>query len=271
MLRVITDWISRRMLTCLSRPSDRYAPFFAPSIDVLRANLQPCDVLLVEGSTRLSAMIKFLTQSTWSHAALFVGADDARIDAPVLIEAEAAAGVIASPLAKYAHFNTRICRPVGLTAVERLDVISYARARIGRKYDSKQVVDLARYLVPLPRVPIALRRRLLAVGSGDPTRAICSTLIGEAFAAVKYPILPEDSMPGVDSISSYVESEHRHIRQHGLYTPRDFDISPYFRVIKPTLAADFDPHAFEWPRSVSAPGRDRATAGGQAAERRRAH
>lgn len=255
---IITDWISRRMLSCLSRPSDRYAPFFAPSIDVLRANLQPCDVLLVEGNTRLSAMIKFLTQSTWSHAALFVGeAGGMRIDAPVLIEAEAAAGVIASPLAKYAHFNTRICRPVGLTAAERLDVIAFARARIGRKYDSKQVVDLARYLVPFPRVPVALRRRLLAVGSGDPTRAICSTLIGEAFAAVRYPILPEGVMPGVDSISPYAEREHRHIRQHGLYTPRDFDISPYFRVIKPALMADFDPHALAWPLSVSVPDKDR--------------
>lgn len=259
---IITDWISRRMLTCLSRPSNRYAPFFAPSIAVLRANLQPCDVLLVEGNTRLSAMIKFLTQSTWSHAALFVGGDDARTDAPVLIEAEAAAGVIASPLTKYAHFNTRICRPVGLTAAERGEVIAFARGRLGRQYDSKQVVDLARYLAPLPRVPVALRRRLLAVGSGDPTRAICSTLIGEAFAAVRYPILPEPALPGVDSISPYAEREYRHIRQHGLYTPRDFDISPYFRVIKPTLVAEFDPHALAWPLSVSTPmasGRKRGT------------
>lgn len=245
----ISDWISRRILACLSRPSDRYAPFFAPSIEVLRANLQPCDVLLVEGNTRLSAMIKFLTQSTWSHAALFVGGP-AGAESPDLIEADAADGVIASPLVKYAHFNTRICRPVGLTAAERMDVIAFARARLGRQYDSKRVIDLARYLAPFPRVPVAFRRRLLAIGSGDPTQAICSTLIGEAFAAVKYPILPEVAVPGVNSISPYAEREHRHIRQHGLYTPRDFDISPFFKVIKPTLAVGFDPHRFVWPVSV---------------------
>ena len=30
-------------------------------------SLQPCDVLLVEGSTRISTAIKYLSQATWSH------------------------------------------------------------------------------------------------------------------------------------------------------------------------------------------------------------
>jgi hypothetical protein len=38
------------------------------------ATLLPGDVLLVEGDTGTSGVIKCLTQSTWSHAALFVGA-----------------------------------------------------------------------------------------------------------------------------------------------------------------------------------------------------
>lgn len=248
MPKVISAWISRRMLTCLARPTGRYAPFFAPPLDVLRASLQPCDVLLIEGNSRLSAMIKFLTQSTWSHAALCIGnACASRSDeteAAVLLEAEAAPGVITSPLSKYAHFNTRICRPVGLSLDDRAQVINYAVARIGMQYDSRQVIDLARFLLPLPPVPVALRRRLLAVGSGDPTRAICSTLIGEAFASVKYPILPESAALGdsVHSIAPYVQKEDRHIRQHGLYTPRDFDVSPYFDVIKPALERQFDYH-----------------------------
>ena len=35
--------------------------------------LKPGDVLLVEGSSRISTAIKYLTQSTWSHAALVLG------------------------------------------------------------------------------------------------------------------------------------------------------------------------------------------------------
>jgi hypothetical protein len=32
---------------------------------------------------------------------------------------------------------------------------------------------------------------MLAIGSGDPTTAICSTLIAAAFGSVHYPILPQ--------------------------------------------------------------------------------
>jgi hypothetical protein len=28
--------------------------------------------------------------------------------------------------------------------------------------------------------------------------------------------------------------------RHGLYAPRDFDVSPYFAVIKPTIEGGFD-------------------------------
>jgi hypothetical protein len=37
-----------------------------------------------------------------------------------------------------------------------------------------------------------------------------------------------------------------HIRHHSLFTPRDFDISPFFEVVKPTIAKDFDYHKITW-------------------------
>ena len=107
----------------------------------------------------------------------------------------------------------------------------------------KHIWDLARYLVPTPPVPTRWRRRLLALGSGDPTRAICSTLIADAFHSVGYPILPEVTLSGRDDpAAQHAYAEMRHIQEHGLYMPRDFDVSPYFQIIKPTLALGFDPH-----------------------------
>ena len=47
-------------------------------------------------------------------------------------------------------------------------------------------------------------------------------------------------------IAPYVQSEIDHIRKHGLFTPRDFDVSPYFAIVKPTLAAGFDYHQVAW-------------------------
>jgi hypothetical protein len=260
----LAEYISARIIRYLAKPTVRYAPFFAPDPELTRRTLQPGDVVLIEGNTRLSAVIKFLTQSTWSHAALYVGerpgdrgprhtaVPDAEPN--VLLEAEAETGVVTVPLSKYAHFNLRICRPAGLSAEARQRVIDHALARIGTQYDTRQILDLARYLFPYPPVPVWFRRRMLAIGSGDPTKAICSVLIAEAFASIHYPILPERVL--VDGraygMAPYVAREIDHIRRHGLYTPRDFDVSPYFSVVKPGLDG-FDYRAVVWqPAGVPA-------------------
>src|SRR5581483_10342544 len=133
MFDTLRQRISTAILHYLAKPTKRYAPFFAPDIEVVRKSLQLGDIILIEGNTRLSAIIKFLTQSTWSHAALYVGerpGDVAPNGEPnVLLEAEAGPGVITVPLSKYAHFNTRICRAVGLHAEGKQAVVDYALAR----------------------------------------------------------------------------------------------------------------------------------------------
>jgi hypothetical protein len=273
MANTLSDWIGTRILRYLQQPTGRYAPFFATDSELLGTSLRPGDILLVEGNSRLSAIIKHLTQSTWSHAALYVGdAVPMRSDgeAAVLVEAEPDPGVLAVPLSKYSGFNTRICRPVGLSAADVKKVIDYAVARIGMQYDRKRVLDLARYLYPYPPVPVTIRRRLLAIGAGDPTRAICSTLIGEAFRSIRYPILPDDEAANGETIlvHPYVGRENDHIRRHGLFTPRDFDISPYFKVVKPSLDTDFDYRSVSWDiknaphaRAGLVPGANRDTTG----------
>jgi hypothetical protein len=267
MLDRLKQYISAAIIGYLARPTQRYAPFFAPDPEITRRTLQPGDVILIEGNTRLSAIIKFLTQSTWSHAALYVGERPgdhgpghtaaADLEANVLLEAEAKSGVTTVPLSKYAHFNMRICRASGLSPEAKQKVVDYALARIGEQYDNKQIIDLARYLFPYPPVPVWFRRRMLAIGSGDPTKAICSALIAEAFASIHYPILPERlSIQGkAYGVAPFVEREVEHIRRHGLYTPRDFDVSPYFEIVKPGLDG-FDYHALVWQPADAATATD---------------
>ena len=213
--------------------------------------LVPGDVLLVEGNTRISAAIKYLTQSTWSHAALYIGdalgSEDADREPKTLIEADICEGVRAIPLSLYAGMHTRICRPVGLSPGDLSKVIGFAVSRIGQQYDLKNLFDLARYLVPTLPVPARWRRRMIAFGSGDPSRAICSTLIAQAFHSVHYPILAEVTL--VKSDDPALEDCYReflHIRHYSLFTPRDFDISPYFHVVKPAVRHDFDYHRVVW-------------------------
>jgi hypothetical protein len=46
--------------------------------------------------------------------------------------------------------------------------------------------------------------------------------------------------------SKAARKEILEIRHSSLYAPRDFDISPYFEVVKPTLASGFDYKTVAW-------------------------
>jgi Permuted papain-like amidase enzyme, YaeF/YiiX, C92 family len=241
----VLDTIGRVIARYLEKPVQGYEPFTPSDPAALRKSLEPGDVLLVEGNSHISRVIKYLTQSTWSHAALYVGPIEGvnthEGEPHVLIEAEIGEGVVSAPLSKYYPYHTRICRPVGLSQEDCRTVCNYATQRIGFGYDLRNIVDLMRYLVPLP-VPQRWRRRMLALGSGTPTRVICSALIAQAFEAVRYPILPK--VTRLESESA--RREILEIRHSSLYAPRDFDISPYFKIVKPTLLEDFNYKRMDW-------------------------
>jgi hypothetical protein len=246
MIEKLGYWLARY----LQKESASYKPISVVSSHRLKDCLVPGDILLVEGSLRISVAIKYLTQSTWSHAAIYVGDKvDAENtpDQKCLIEADMVEGVVAVPLSKYASYNTRICRPVNLRPEDSVKLLENVLSKLGEQYDMKSAFDLFRYLLPQPPVPVRWRRKMLSLGSGDPTRAICSTLIAEAFQSIRYPILPDIADHPPDSKHTKdATKEMQHIFRTGLFAPRDFDLSPYFRVIKPALERDFDYKTFKW-------------------------
>jgi hypothetical protein len=248
----ILDRLGRWLAARLHTPSSGYQPYTPSDPQTLLRSLQPGDVLLIEGNQKISAAIKYLTQSTWSHAAFYVGDILPAVegDAPRLrlIEVNLGDGCIAVPLEKYATFNTRICRAANLTPMDRDAIVDFMIGKIGLKYDNKNILDMLRYFLPTPPVPVRWRRRMIAFGSGDPTRAICSSLIAQAFQTIRYPILPEVTRaPGRASAQSrFSRAEILHIRHHSLFTPRDFDLSPYFQIVKPTLQSGFDYKQVIW-------------------------
>lgn len=243
-------WLGRWLATWLSRPVHVHSAAPATPGALLLATLRPGDVLLVEGNTRVSGAIKYLTQSTWSHAALFVGthlAERGGNPDHCFVEADTVDGVRSVGIWEFEGLHTRICRPVGLDEAACRAVTAHVIDRIGHQYDLRNVIDLARYLCPTPPVPVRLRRRMIALGSGDPTRAICSTLIAQAFQSVRYPILPvidrrDASRPDCPGC---IEEIYR-IRHHSLFAPRDFDVSPYFQVIKPGLETPLPFRDLHW-------------------------
>lgn len=238
--RRVTDWLFDRFTQWLThdRPP---SPSPLCDFDRLRFELRPCDVILIEGRSRISQVIKQTTQSPWSHAVLYIGRvfdiRDPRMRARVeahfegdpgeqlIIEALMGRGTIVAPLAKYRRDHLRICRPAGLSPVDAQAVIAYTIKSVGLPYDMRQLLDLARFLFPWSVLPRQWRSSLFEHNAGTPTRTVCSTLLASAFSSVDFPILPFIHH-GEDGSVRFFKRNPR------LCTPRDFDYSPYFEIIK---------------------------------------
>ncbi len=231
--RRLGGWLGRY----LSTENKKASIGFPTDIEAVRQCARPGDVILVEGRSKFSVAIKYLTQSTWSHTTLFVGSIDVhgKTHHDQLIEADISKGIIHSDLATLKGYHVRICRPVGLTEDDVNELRRYALTKLGGSYDLRNVFDLVRYLIPVLPFPATHRHKLLTFGSGEPTQAICSTLVADIFRHVRYPILP-----------TLTKKQRFRQRDHTLFTPRDFDVSPYFKVIKPTVELGFDFKTFEW-------------------------
>lgn len=234
--------IGERLAAFLSKDLPGYQRLDTIGIADVASTLEKGDIVLVDGNTRISTAIKYLTQSTWSHACLYIGQSGEDSSQLNLIEADLKNGVHLINLDHYANFNLRICRPVNLSAEESGQLVEFAKKRLGHLYDLKNVVDLIRYVIQKPAVPNRYRRSLLSLGSGEPTKAICSTLIAEAFQSINYPILPRrDREKGEEGEVPLLYKPH-----FTHFTPRDFDLSPYFRIVKPTIENGFDHHSLLW-------------------------
>lgn len=232
-------WLGEKITHWLTAEDSPHGP--PPcDFDRLSFEIRPCDVILVEGRSRVSDVIKTITHSPWTHSALYIGRladiDDADIREHInwmydgdpqdqlIIEPLLGEGTIVQPLNKYSNEHVRICRPQGLSRKDVQQVIGFCSKHLGYEYNVRQLLDLARFLLPYGIIPRRYRSSLFEHHAGDSTKTVCSTLIAAAFSSVQYPILPVIHRQG--------ENLRLYKRNTRLYTPKDFDYSPYFEIIK---------------------------------------
>jgi len=256
-IRRLRRWVIAECTRLLTKPLASYVQRVPNNIDKLKKTLRRGDVLLVEGDQRVSQVIRYLTQSCWSHSALYVGDELLKGDPQraaelrrrfgdeaqhLLIEAEVGQGVCATPLSKYQRHNIRVCRAQGLHRDDVDAVVEHVIAHLGQRYNVRHIVELARFFFPVSIVPRRWRRAALTFGSGNGRAVICSAMIADAFTRIGYPILPEvtlsDTAPSpkwwrrmVPRSAPRPLAKFRH-HSPALVTPRDFDLSPYFEVVK---------------------------------------
>ena len=236
----LKDWVFRKISDWLTaeRP-----PEGLPMYDFERMayELRPGDALLAEGRTRVGSVIKTISESPWTHSALYIGRFhdiedpdlrkilvrhyDGNPSTQLLVEAVMGQGTILTPLETYRDSHMRICRPTGLAHQDAQAVIGFAIRKLGSGYDVRQLLDLARFLFPYALIPRSWRSVLFQHNAGGPTRTVCSTLMAEAFASVDFPVLPIVEQDDQGHLTFYK-------RNPRLFAPRDFDYSPYFDIIK---------------------------------------
>jgi hypothetical protein len=251
--QALAGWFVRQ-ITC---PRREYRRFCFNDADRLKSRIRPGDVVLVDGDQRVSQVVKYLTMSSWSHTAIYIGSALLRNPARrlevqrtygkearyLIVEALLDEGVVVSPLVKYIDYNMRVCRPFGLSKEQIGVVLDYVLARVGFTYDRRNIFDLFRYLLPFTLIPMRLREEALHFGSGKETETICSSLLAEAFAQVGFRVLPEHTrrhaLPRGRVRQWILGRPTRHVysgvlrtRHPSLCVPQDFDLSPYFDVVK---------------------------------------
>ena len=232
----LTNLVARWLMA--EKPREHPAPC---DFERICHEIRPCDVLLIEGRSRVSEVIGLITQSHWSHSVLYIGrihdieneAVRKRIERlyqgdpqdPLIIEALLGEGVILTSLAKYHDEHIRICRPRALTYIDSQRVINHAIDELGKGYNLRQLLDLARLLFPWAILPRRWRSVLFQHNVQVPTKTVCSTVISEAFGSVSFPILPVVKLDSDSGIRLFR-------RDPRLAVPADFDYSPYFDIIK---------------------------------------
>ncbi|MEN8176546.1 MAG: YiiX/YebB-like N1pC/P60 family cysteine hydrolase [Pseudomonadota bacterium] len=239
-MKRFAQWLGRAIVHWLIKDGPP-APSPLCDFNRLRYELRPGDIVLAEGRSRVSDVIKVITQSSWTHSGLYLGRlhdiEDPETrervrefhhgeeDEQLVLEALLGEGTIISPLTKYHQDHLRICRPNGLAPADAQRIIRHCARRLGTDYDVRQLFDLARFFVPWAFLPRRWRSSLFQHNAGGYTRTVCSSLIAEAFNKVDFPILPFIDR-GEDGSLRFFKRNPR------LFTPRDFDYSPYFDIIK---------------------------------------
>ncbi|MBF0428918.1 MAG: hypothetical protein HQL94_08355 [Magnetococcales bacterium] len=241
----LTDPLKRRVIDWLTEESPAQALPLS-DYDRLAQAIQPGDVLLVEGRSRVSQIIKTITQSSWSHAALYIGSL-AQIEEPwlrkkiiefhpfdpeeqLIVEAILGKGVILSPLSIYRPEHIRICRPKHILNLDVRLVIAHAINRLGQEYDVRQIIDLARLLLPYAIIPKRWRSSLFGHHPGQDVKTVCACMLAEAFSSVHFPIVPVVQRNLQGELILYPRNSRLHM-------PRDFDHSPYFEIVKYPLVS----------------------------------
>jgi hypothetical protein len=269
--RLIKKWHTRlrnRLLGWLEQDNPAYQQRIFNNLNKLRKVIRKGDVLIVEGRSQMSRVIKLFSSSHWSHVAMYVGDELIQPDHPnrryylsvfghqaqhLLVEAFSGQGVTVTPLYRYRDYNIRICRPYGILPEDLDAVVKDVLQHIGRRYDDRNIVDIAWMMISGFFSSRWKSSRTSCLGSCNEFQVICSGMIAKAFQKVGYPIVPGlTPLPaGQRALPANPYGARLLMRHFSQILPRDFDLSPNFEVIKFNLIGEPFDYRDIWQEKLS--------------------
>lgn len=232
LILLLISWLNRS-----SEPKDSVLCDF----ERIKQSLKPGDVLLIEGRSVVDQKIKKLTQSQWSHCALYVGrlldiedSDikslikthiDCETDTPLIVHSKLGEGTVIEPLHELEREHIRICRPKGLAPKDTEQAIRYAVSFTGTDKEEYQLFDVLRFFFPWSLLPQSWRLPLFRYNYGKHVEIVSCSLIANAYGFVQFPIMP--------LVKTTKDGDTQLLRRKPkLCMPVDFDTSPYFEIVK---------------------------------------
>jgi hypothetical protein len=219
--RLLRERLWDAFLRYLTAPIPPSVPATGESVESLATRLRRGDVLLSEGNTRVSRLIKRLTGSRWSHVSIYVGPLDEGSDPRCVVEADMAVGVRSIRLSELGAVSVRVLRPASLDSTKRNRLVEWVTSRIGDEYDHAHALLLGRRLLRLaPRTRPAASA---STATGTARRFICCSLLVHAFASIGLAIVPGRACPDAEECAD-----------PSSITPGDFEKAAMFEVVGPS-------------------------------------
>lgn len=229
------EWLAERLQR---QPESKDWPL--GDLATQRAQLRPCDVLLVDGESRLDQRLKMISASRFSRALLYIGRPHDLVDpalralladylpcepdTQLVLDASLERGLRVRDLSHLDGLHLRVCRAQNLAGEERQDALRFAISRLGSGSQHSWSALALLWLLPWRLLHRPWRRRLFNHWANDLLRVITGTTAGEAFAFIQFPVHP---------LVKEASSGSRLLRlQPRVFHAADFDHSPYFDVIK---------------------------------------
>ena len=261
----IVTRIYRSLMRRLESPAKGYQQRIYNNFENLYKHIRKGDVVLIEGRSEMSRIIKLFSNSHWSHNAMYVGDELIKRSRPfrdkylnefgddanhLVIEAFAGKGVVAAAIRKYQDYNIRVCRPFGISSTDLQTVIETVISNLGKHYDQKNIIDIALMLLPSWLNPFKKRSIKTCLGNCNDFEVICSGMTAQAFQRVGYPIVPGLKPTGEDdkNLKKNPYGAKLVMRHYSQVLPRDFDLSSNFEIIKFNIieGGKFDYKSLSW-------------------------